>query len=231
MSTLLLIPGLLCDADLWAHQTAHLAELTECRVADTTGGGSIEAMAEAILAVAPPRFALAGLSMGGIIAHALMAIAPARVERLALIGTSARADTPEQTARRRQLIALAEAGRFDEVTPALLPALLHPAREADTPLRARVIAMADRIGPEVFVRQVTAVMGRHDRRAMLPGYRVPTLIVCGRSDAITTLEMHAEMAAAIPRSRYAIVEDCGHLSTMEQPQAVTALLRVWLQSD
>lgn len=231
MTTLVLIPGLLCDADLWAHQLTHLSALAECQVAETTGGGSIEDMAEAILAAAPSRFALAGLSMGGIIAHALMAIAPDRVERLALLGTSARADTPEQTARRRQLIALTEAGRFDDVTPALLPALLHPDRHDDAGLRARVIAMADRIGPAAFVRQVSAVMGRRDRRAQLAGYRVPTLIICGRADAITTLAMHEEMAAAIPRSRYAIVEDCGHLSTLEQPQAVTALLRVWLQSD
>jgi thioesterase domain-containing protein len=186
-------------------------------------------MAEAVLAAAPPRFALAGLSMGGVIAHAIMGLAPERVDRLALIGTSARADTLEQTARRRQLIALTEAGRFAEVTPALLPVLLHSDHAADASLRGRVIAMAARIGPEAFARQATAVMGRLDRRGQLARYRVPTLIVCGRADAITPLDMHAEMTAAIPRSRFAIIEDCGHLSTMEQPQAVTALIRMWLQ--
>lgn len=229
MTTLVLVPGLLCDRRMWSHQLQHLEELAHCVVPNTTGADTIEGLAQAVLSAVPGRFALAGLSMGGIIAHAVMALAPARVQGLALIGTTARADIPEQTARRRHLIGLTEQGRFAEVPALLMPALLPPARLADTGLVEEVAAMAHAIGPAAFLRQVTAVMHRPDRRAQLAGYRVPTLIVCGREDAITPLEMHAEMAAGIPGSRYAIIEDCGHLSTMERPQAVTALLRLWLQ--
>lgn len=226
--TLVLIPGLMCDAALWHHPMRHLADVTDCLVPDTCGADTIEGLAHAVLAQAPARFALAGLSMGGIIAHAIMAIAPARVTSLALVGSTARADTPAQTERREQLIALAQAGRFSEITPLLLPALLHPSRVDDPTLRATVIDMAERIGSAAFLRQVTAVMKRPDRRAQLGDYRVPTLLVCGREDAITTLEMHEEMAAGIPGSELAIIEECGHLAPLERPHAVTALLRLWL---
>lgn len=228
METLLLIPGLMCDETLWSHQLRHLSDLADCRVADTRTGDSMEALAEAILAAAPPRFALAGLSMGGLISHAIMARAPERVTKLALIGTNARCDTPEQTARRRSLMAMAHEGRYAEITPLLMPALVHPSRVHDTALTEAVLSMARNIGAETFLRQTEAIIGRPPRQDRLPHYRVPTLIVVGREDAITPLELHEEMAAGIPGSELVILEDCGHLSTMEQPQAVTALLRRWL---
>jgi len=227
--TLVLVPGLMCDRALWDHQTRHLADVTDCLVPDVRASDTIDGLAQAVLDQAPARFALAGLSMGGIIAHAIMARAPERVTRLALIGTTARADTPAQTERRLQLIALTEAGRFDEVTPRLLPALLHPARLEDQSLTDTLLTMAENVGPAAFLRQVTAVMNRPDRRDQLAAYRLPTLIVCGREDAITTLEMHQEMAAGIPGSELVVIEDCGHLAPLERPQAVTALLRQWLQ--
>src|SRR5690348_15387521 len=139
---LLLLPGLLCDAALWRAQVADLADLAECRVVDLTRHDSVAAMAEAALADAPPRFALAGLSMGGYVAHEIMRRAPERVERLALLDTSARADSDEQRARRRGLLALARRGRFRGVTPRLLPLLIHPARLEDAPLVKIVMGMA-----------------------------------------------------------------------------------------
>ena len=228
MNTLVLVPGLLCDHTLWAHQTRYLSDIAECLVTDITAADSIDELARAVLTQAPPRFALAGLSMGGIIAHAIMAMAPERVERLALIGTTARADVPEQTERRLRLIALVQAQRFQEVAPLLLPALLHSSRGRESELSDRVMQMANAIGSAAFLRQINALMNRPDRRAQLASYRVPTLILCGREDAITTLDMHTEMAAAIRGSELAIIEECGHLSPMERPHAVTALMRQWL---
>ncbi len=229
MTNLVLIPGLLCDHRLWAHQTQYLADVANCIVPDTTGASSMEELAQSVLAQAPPRFALAGLSMGGIIAHAIMAQAPSRVEKLAFVGSTARADTPEQTTRRKNLIALAEDGRFREVSTLLMPALLHPSRLAETELTDTVYAMADAIGPRAFIQQVTAVMKRPERLGHLHHYQLPTLLICGREDAITPLDMHTEVAARVPGARLAVIEQCGHLATMERPQAVTALLRQWLE--
>lgn len=226
---LILLPGLLCDRALWRHQLDHLAELADMSVPDLGSDESVEAMALRVLDAAPARFALAALSMGGYIAHAIMRMAPERVARLALFDTSARPDTEEQMSRRRGLISLAEKGRFKGVTPRLLPLLIHPDRLEDAPLTGAVMAMAERIGKAAFLRQQKAIMARPDSRPHLPFYRCPTLVAVGRSDAITPIEVNAEMAALIPGARYVIVEHSGHLPTMEQPVAATALLRYWLQ--
>jgi pimeloyl-ACP methyl ester carboxylesterase len=199
-------------------------------VPDLGRDASVEAMARRVLDTAPARFALAALSMGGYVAHAIMRAAPARVARLALFDTSARADTEEQRSRRRGLIALAEKGKFKGVTPRLLPLLIHPDRIDDKPLTGAVMGMAERIGKASFLRQQKAIMDRPDSRPHLPGYRCPTLIAVGRSDAITPIEVNAEMAQIIPGARYVIIEGSGHLTTMEQPVAATALLRYWLQA-
>jgi pimeloyl-ACP methyl ester carboxylesterase len=225
---LILLPGLLCDRALWQHQLDHLGDVAEMAVPDLSGDDSVSAMAARVLAAAPPRFALAGLSMGGYVAHAIMRAAPERVERLALLDTSARADTEEQLARRRGLIELAEKGRFRGVTPRLLPLFVHPARLEDKPLTLAIMAMAGRVGKDGFLREQKAIMGRPDSRPQLSGYRCPTLVVVGRSDALTPVEVNAEMARLIPGARLVIVEDCGHLVPMEQPVATTALLRYWL---
>jgi len=228
---LVLIPGLLCDARLWAHQTEHLVDIADCMVADITGADSIDELADNVLAVAPDRFALAGLSMGGYVAHAIMRRAPGRVSRLALIDTSARSDAPEQLVRREKLISMSQYGKFRGVTDRLLPILIHEARLVETKLTDEIKKMAEHIGSEAFVRQQHAIMSRPDSRPFLIEYGIPTMVMCGRQDALTPLEHHQEMAAAIPGSRLAVIEDCGHLSTMERPQAATALMRQWLTYD
>ncbi|MCC7428436.1 MAG: alpha/beta fold hydrolase [Alphaproteobacteria bacterium] len=226
---LLLLPGLLCDAALWEHQRRHLGECAgPISVADLARDDSVAAMAEGVLAQAPARFALAGLSMGGYVAFEIMRRAPDRVSRLALFDTSARPDTPEQTARRRGLMELAEKGQFKGVTPRLLPLLVHPERVADPPLAGAVMAMAERVGQAAFLRQQRAIMGRPDSRPGLEAIRCPTLVVAGRQDALTPPALAEEIAAGIPGARYVPIEDCGHLATMEQPQAATALMRLWL---
>lgn len=228
---LIMVPGLLCDTALWAHQTRHLADIAQCHVSDVTQDETVEAMAATILAGAPGQFALAGLSMGGYVCHAMMRQAPERVLKLALLDTSARADTPEQTERRRQLISMSEFGKFRGVTDRLLPLLIAPDRLNDEDLTERVKAMAERVGADAFYRHQNAIMARPDSRGQLADYDLPTLIACGRDDALTPLDLHEEMAAAIPGARLTVIEECGHLSTMEQPQALTALLRQWLLYD
>lgn len=227
--TLVLIPGLLCDAALWRGQAEDLADMAEPWVADVTRDTSIAAMAERVLAEAPTqRFAVAGLSMGGYVAQAVARLAPERVDRLALLDTSARADTPEQTARRRGLIELAEKGEFHGVTPRLLPVFLHPDRLADKALTEAVTAMTARVGKDAFLRQQSAIMGRIDNRPNLPAIRCPSLVLCGRQDQLTPLEWSEEIAALIPGARLEVIEECGHLSTMERVWEVSVALRQWL---
>ncbi len=225
---LVLLPGLLCDAALWHGQIDDLADIVEPWVGDLTHDNSMTGMARRVLAAAPPRFALAGLSMGGYVAQEIMRQAPQRVSRLALLDTGARADTEEQSARRRGLIELAEKGEFRGVTPRLLPVFLHPARLSDHALTAAVTAMAERVGKDAFLRQQRAIMSRPDGRPSLGAIACPTLVLCGRQDQLTPLELHEEMAALIKGAELKIVEDCGHLATMERPWEVSVLMRQWL---
>ncbi|MFN6999337.1 alpha/beta fold hydrolase [Elioraea tepidiphila] len=226
---LLLLPGLLCDAALWTHQAHHLGRDRTVTVADLRHDDSLDAMAARVLAAAPPRFALAALSMGGYVAFAMLRAARERIARLALLDTSARADTDEQRTRRRVLLDLSRRGQFKGVTPRLLPYYLHPDCLAAPEPGGTVMAMAERLGPEVFLRQQHAIMHRPDSRDLLRGIATPTLVICGREDAATPLEHSEEIAALIPGARLAVIEECGHLSPLERPQAVTALLRLWLE--
>lgn len=229
MTPLLLLPGLLCDAALWDHQLRFLGDIAAPAVADLTQDTTVEAMAARLLADAPPRFALAGLSMGGYAAFAILRAAPERVTRLALLDTSAWPDTKEQMTRRKLLMQLAERGQFKGVTPKLLPLLVHPDRVEEQPLAGEVMAMAERVGLDAFLRQQRAIMARPDARPQLGAIRVPTMVICGRQDALTPLDRSQEIASGIAGARLAVIEECGHLSTMERPQAVTALMRLWLE--
>lgn len=226
---LLLLPGLLCDAALWAHQLRHLGTGRSVTAADLRHDDTLPVMAARVLAAAPDRFALAALSMGGYLAFELLRQAPERVARLALLDTGARPDTAEQTRRRRGLLDLARRGQFKGVTPRLLPLYLHPDRVNEEALAGTVMAMAERLGPETFLRQQHAIMQRPDSRSLLSAIAAPTLVVCGREDAATPLALSEEMAAGIPGARLAVIEECGHLSPLERPQAVTVLLRLWLE--
>jgi pimeloyl-ACP methyl ester carboxylesterase len=225
---LVLIPGTLCDAALWRHQIDHLGDIAEVSVADHTRHDSMAEIARAILAAAPPRFALAGLSMGGFVAFEIMRQAPERVDRLALLDTSARSDPPEMVQRRHDLTRLTHVGQFKGVTPRLLPSFIHPSRLSDQALSRIITEMAERVGPEAFVRQQTANAARPDSRPDLARIACPTLIACGRHDALTPLALSQEMARGIPNSTLVVIEDCAHLPTLERPQAATALLRYWL---
>lgn len=166
--------------------------------------------------------------MGGYVAQEIMRRAPERVERLALLNTNARADSEAQSQTRRELIRLSEIGKFKGVTPRLLPNLIHPSRLKDEAVAGVVLQMAERIGQDAFKRQQMAILARVDGRGDLPAIRVPSLIVCGREDALSPVALHAEMAEAIPNAKLVVIEECGHLSPLERPQATSDAMRAWL---
>jgi len=228
---LLLFPGLLCDARLWRDQVEALSDSIACIVADCTQDDSLDAMAQRALAAMPGRFAVAGLSMGGYAAMALLRLAPERLTGLCLMDTSARPDTPEQARRRRGMMALVARGkRFKGVTPRLLPLLLHPDRLGDQAICDDVMAMADRVGQAAYLRQQAAIVARPDSRPDLARVAVPTLAAAGAGDQLTPPELAAEIAALVPGADLQVVERAGHLLPMERPDAATALLRRWLDA-
>jgi pimeloyl-ACP methyl ester carboxylesterase len=225
---LILIPGLLDSARLYEQQLPQLWRLGPVMVADHTRDDSMAGIARRILASAPPRFALAGLSMGGYICFEILRQAAERVAKLALLDTSARADTPEASAMRRTQMELAASGRFAEVVEAQFIRLVSPARRDDAVLRETNRRMAEEVGPEAFVRQQVAIMGRPDSRPGLAAIACPTLVLVGEQDELTPPERAREMAAGIRGAHLVTVPDCGHLSALEQPDAVTGALREWL---
>ncbi len=229
--TLLLFPGLLCDARLWRDQINALSDSVACVVADCMQDDSLDARARRALSAMPSRFAVAGLSMGGYAALALMRLAPQRITGLCLMDTSARPDTPEQARRRRGLMALVARGsRFKGVTPRLLPLLLHPDRLGDQAMCDEVIAIADRVGQAAYLRQQVAIVARPDSRPDLAGIAVPSLVAVGAGDQLTPPELAAEIAALIPGAGLHIVAGAGHLLPMERPFEATELLRKWLDA-
>jgi pimeloyl-ACP methyl ester carboxylesterase len=225
-----LVAGLNCSARLYAEQIPALWQFGPVVVADHRRDDSITAMARRILAAAPPRFALAGLSMGGYVAFEIMRQAADRVAKLALLDTGARAEAPERTEQRKPLIALAKAGRFAEITDSQYPTLVHSSRHADAALKAAVRAMNHETGADAYLRQQQAIITRPDSRPGLAAIACPTLVLVGDSDEATPPELSREMAAAIRGSRLVVIPDCGHLSTIERPQAVTSALFEWLRS-
>lgn len=228
IETLLLFPGLLNDARLWRDQIVALEGRVRPVVADLSQDDNLDAMVARTLATVEGPFSLAGLSMGGYAALALMRLAPQRVTRLALFDTSARADTPLEHRRRRGLMALAARSRFMGVTPRLLPRLVAPEHLNDAGLCEDVVAMAGRVGRDAFLRQERAIMGRPDSRPGLGAISVPTLVAVGAADAVTPLELAEELAEGIPGALLRVIPEAGHLPPMETPLTVNELFRAWL---
>jgi pimeloyl-ACP methyl ester carboxylesterase len=227
---LVLLPGLLCDAALWEPQLSDLADIADFFVADLTEHETMTEMGETVLRDAPwKEFALAGLSMGGYVAQEIMRQAPQRVTKLALLDTRSRPELPEETKRRQQFMKLAQTERgFTPVTNRMLPLMLHPSRVKDGPLVKVIREMAERTGVEAYIRQQKAIISRPDFRPNLAKIKCPTLVLCGRQDHLTPLENSEEMAQAIPGAKLVVVEDCGHVSTLERPSEVNRAMRKWL---
>jgi pimeloyl-ACP methyl ester carboxylesterase len=209
----------------------HLWQFGPVTVADHTRHDSMAAIAADILADAPPKFALAGLSMGGYIVLEMMRQAPERIIKLALLDTSARPEAPDQTARRRQQIEMAKSGRYDEVADLVFPLSFHPSRLSEAWPRETVATMYSETGPDAFVRQQTAIMSRKDSRPDLGAIRCPTLVLVGDSDALLPPEHAREIASGITGSKLVIVPECGHLSTWDKPELVTQAMTNWLKGN
>lgn len=232
---LVLVPGLMCDATVWQRQIAALGAERDILVAEHGLSDSLGAMADRILARAGPRFALAGHSMGGRVALEVLARAPERVSRVALLDTGHEALAPGERGEREQ------AGRYRLRDMARREGMLamardwaqgmvHPARLADNALMDAIHAMIVRAGIDQYEAQTRALLERPERTGLLSQLRVPTLVLCGREDSWSPVARHETMARLITGSSLVIVPDCGHMSTMERPEAITAALRAWLES-
>ncbi len=222
------VPGLLCTPALFAPQIAALKGKARITVADHTQDASMEAIARRVLKQTPEKFALLGLSMGGYIALEIVRQAPERVTRLALLDSNARADRPEQTVDRHRLIELAKKEGTRKVQQVLLPRLIHSTRLDDAALVETVLKMGEDTPVDAFERQQHAIIGRPDMRPRLTSIRCSTLIIVGAEDQMTPVKVAEEMHAGIAGSRLEVIPDCGHLSTLERPDAVSGLLEAWL---
>jgi pimeloyl-ACP methyl ester carboxylesterase len=230
---LIFVPGLLCDGAVWQQQAAALGEGRRVHVAAHELANDLNVMAQRILAAGPERFALVGHSMGGRVALEVLARAPERVTRVALLDTGFQA-LPQGEAGERE-----RAGRYRLLDIARREGMLamgkewtrgmvHPDRLADAPLMDAIHQMIARAPVAQFEAQIHALLTRADRTALLAEIRVPTLVLCGREDSWSPLQQHEEMAQRIRGSQLVVVPHCGHMSTMEQPAAITQALAQWL---
>jgi pimeloyl-ACP methyl ester carboxylesterase len=232
---LLLLPGLLCDDAAWAPMLPHVRRVADCTVADYADETSLGAMAERVLASAPPRFAVAGHSMGGRVALEIVRRAPGRVERLALLDTGCRARPSgpagdAERAGRLALLATAREHGMRAMARTWVQPMVHPDRLADALLIEPILDMFARRTPQQFANQIEALLGRPDATDVLGAVTCPALVLCGREDAWAAPPQHEEMAALIPGGRLTIIEHCGHMAPMERPDAVGAALAAWLQA-
>ena len=226
---ILLVPGLVSSPRIYAPVVPALWRFGPVTVANHIRDDNMGAIARRILAEAPPRFALAGHSMGGYIAFEIMRQAPERVAKLALINTQARPDTPEATARRRGQIARAQGGEYRAILDELFPGFVHPSRHGEAFLQQLVRDMGDDIGVDAFIRQQTAIMSRPDSRPTLAWIKCPTLVLTGDADNTIPNALSKEMAEGIHGAKLTVLTSCGHLPQVEQPQATAAALVEWLR--
>ncbi len=236
-STLVLVPGLMCDGAVWAPLLPGLAGRIACQVADHGDCADLQAMARRILAVAPPRFAIAGHSMGGRVALEVCRLAPERVLRLALLDTGflPRPQGPAGQAeadKRGALLALAQEQGVRAMAAQWVQGMVHPDRLGDAALVDAILDMFARKSAAVFARQIQALLNRLDATGVLRQLAVPTLVQCGRQDAWADVAQHEALAAEIPAGWAVldIIENAGHMAPMERPEAVAASLLRWLET-
>lgn len=231
---LLLLPGLVCDRAAWDAVVAHIGARARCEVHETGPDRTLGAMAQRVLAAAPPSFALAGHSMGGRVALEIVRRAPNRVERLALLDTGWRAlpagsaGEAERSAR-YALLATARRSGMRAMGRTWVEPMVHPARLADDRLMQAILDMIERRTPDDFEAQIEALLARPDAGAVLRGIDCPTLVLCGRQDAWSPLAQHEEIASMVPGATLAAIDDCGHMSTMEAPEPVAEAMLGWLR--
>ena len=235
MTHLLLLPGLACDYTVWQHQSGRLAEIATVQVADYGSSDSIRKMAEAVLRIAPARFALAGHSMGGRVAFEIVRLVPDRVTGLALLDTAYRPFAggdhgARERAERMRLVDLARKQGMKVMASDWVRNMVHPSRLSDSRLLDSIIEMFGRKTPEIFAAQINALLNRPDATPILASIRCPTLVLCGREDSWSTYATHNDIAARIPQSKLVAIENAGHMAPMERPERVTAALVSWFES-
>lgn len=224
---LILVPGLASDEAVWRPVIERLGDVAACVVAETRLDATIAAIAARILDVAPARFSLAGISMGGYIALEIMRQAPERVIRLALYDTSARPDTPEQSAGRRAAMAALDKVAIELLSRHSLPTLV--ALDAPDAVKDAVATMGVRVGRDAYVRQQEANIARIDSRPHLAAIAVPTLVAVGEVDVLTPPALAEELRDGIPGATLHVIPGSGHLPPIEKPDATATLLRDWLR--
>jgi pimeloyl-ACP methyl ester carboxylesterase len=225
---LLLLPGLMCDAGIWRGQIEALGGAYDIRVPDFFGLDSIEAMAAAALALTDGPFAVAGHSMGGRVAMQVAAMAPERLERIALLDTGAHPVAEGEAAKRQVLLDIGDFAGMQGVVRAWLPPMVWPPRLQDRALMDDMTALVLRASVDVLKRQTRALLTRADGFAQLRGIRCPTAFICGRQDVWSPPDQHVQMQACVPSSTLTMIDDCGHMAPAERPQAVTQALAQWL---
>lgn len=225
---IVMVPGLRCDGFLYQPVVQLLESQIAPAIADVSLDDTIAGMASRILAAAPPRFALAGLSMGGYVVLEIMRQAPERVTHLALLDTNSRPDSEERKQARLAEMELVRQGKSALVSRMALPGLLAPAH-LDGPVADQVHDMAMRVGTNTYFRQQTAIMARIDSRPFLKGIAVPTLVGVGAEDKLIPLPLSKEMAELIPEAELVIFPDAGHVPTLENPKAVAEAMDNWLK--
>jgi len=234
-TNLVLLPGLLCDETVWAVQVAELSHQVTCFCAAYGDLASFKDMSEAVLREAPQNFALAGHSMGGRVALEIYRRAPERVTGIALMNTGAGArpagpEGEEEERRRRELLQLARSEGMRAMAMKWLPPMMHPTRMSDHDLVEAIVGMFERKTPEIYEGQMNALLARPDAIPVLSAISCPALLLSGQEDGWSPPIRHQEMAARIPGSRVAVISNCGHMSTMEQPREVTREMHRWLKS-
>ncbi|MBO6637760.1 MAG: alpha/beta fold hydrolase [Roseitalea sp.] len=227
--TLCLLPGMMCDARLFAPQRTALGGLCDIVIGDIGGADTISGLADALLAELPHRFNLAGLSMGGIVALEMARKAPGRVMRLGLLDTSFGPEAGHRKARRDDQIGRVRAGGLRDVLVAeMKPYYLAAGHTGEAALNTLFVDMAMQLGPDVFIRQSLALRDRPDQSETLRRFNGPALVLCGREDRMCPPAIHEQMAALLPDAELVIIEDAGHITTLEAPEAVNAALDAWL---
>lgn len=221
--TLVFLPGVLSDQRVWFYQIQHLQDRVTCKVIPLVEGNTTEDLLQTVLNSVQGPFFLAGHSMGGWLALELAKHAPQRILKLCLLNTSAQPDSKEKYQRRMDMIREVEQGGFQRVAEMLRDYYVH-----NDPVKKKVLSMFLDVGKDVFITQQKILLSREECSSFLPQISIPTLVVHAREDKNFSLAVHEELADNIPNAKLAIIEDSGHMSPMESPQAVTTLLRFWL---
>lgn len=232
---IVLVPGLVCDGEVWQHQAGALRAAGTVEIPDHGSIDSLEEMAKALLARAPARFALAGHSMGGRVAIEVLRQAPERVVKLALIDTGYKPLPSGEAAETER------AGRYDLLEKARtegmramglqwVQRMVHPERLSDAPLIESIVGMIARKTPSIFAAQIKALLERPDGAPILSRIKCPTMVLCGRDDVWSPVSQHEEIAALIPNSNLVVIENCGHMCTMERPEEISAAMTTWLRT-